>query len=231
MLKTDQTNFLFSGCSHTFGEGLPEKYLWPTLFMDKVKNDNTNFYNIGAMGGSTRLIVKNVLSFIRVYGSPDFIFLMMPDLHRDLQFHPETNKMINCFPHTMWLTSKEHKVQQKFTMNYSPEYTIFTNTEYLRMLEDICSAKKIKLLWSTWSSESDSVYSQLNFKNYVNKDNVVEYSRNTKSEPNWRTPFYENLNNLPYWKIAQDDNHFGTFWTTHVADLFYSRAKELGYEI
>jgi hypothetical protein len=35
------------------------------------------------------------------------------------------------------------------------------------------------------------------------------------------TPYYENVNNLPYWKAARDDAHSGSCWTTYIAKSFF----------
>ena len=232
-LDKNKTNVLFSGCSSTFGEGMLKEYLWTSLLTDKINSQNKDVYDVSAMGASIRLIIKNTLSFVRNYGNPDFIFIMLPDPHRDLQYNKDTENFINCFPHTMWLNKPnvgEFKTKKHFTLNYIPENTMLTGVDYLHMLEDICESNNIKLLWSTWSNESNSVYNKLNFRYYIEKPDI-ENLRSTINEKNTDFPFTNNENNLPYWAVAGDDQHPGTFWTTYIADLFYKEAKERGYEI
>jgi len=215
---------IFAGCSYTFGEGLPEEYLWSSLLSKKLSLPKDNVYNLGAMGASSKLIVKNILSFIRTYGKTDFIFVMLPDIHRDLVYDEKSNSFINCFPHTQWLTSKESKTKKDFTLNYIPEHSIFDGIEYIRMLEDVCSANEVKLVWSTWSDEAHRIYSQLNFNNYVSQGQI-EMSRRSEEQKKRKERFYYNKDNLPYWEIAQDDAHPGTFWTTTISELFYKEAR------
>jgi len=216
-INSKKINVLTAGCSNTFGEAMPIDFIWRSML--KAEIPDSDFYDVSSMAASTRLIVKNILTFIRKYGSPDFIFVVFPDLHRDIQFNKENREMQNCFPHTMWIREKKtFPTQSKFTINYVPEYNIFNNVEYIRMLEDICNALSIKLFWQTWSKEADQLYSKLDFLNYIPMPTTV-------SIDDEKIP--ENKLGLPYWKFAKDNNHFGSYWHRSIADSFSIYLKEV----
>ena len=49
------------------------------------------------MGGSIRLITRNVFSFIRNYDKPDYIFLLFPDIARDFLYRKESNNFVSVY--------------------------------------------------------------------------------------------------------------------------------------
>ena len=89
------------------------------------------------------------------------------------------------------------------------------------MLEDYCTSNNIKLIWTTWFQYEIDLYDKLNFKYFMRSDPSFERLRVSRFKYKDMLPFHENLNNLPYWEIARDDNHPGTAWTTHCSNEFY----------
>ena len=76
---------LFAGCSVTFGEGLPEDYIWPKLVYDRLSEREQNisgYFNLGINGGNHVQIISQIFSYIKEFGNPEVIFVNFPDTHR-----------------------------------------------------------------------------------------------------------------------------------------------------
>lgn len=81
----DGTHILFAGCSVTFGEGLPENFLWAKKLYNKISETTktSGYFNIGRPGSSITDIVGLVKAYQNRYGTPDYIFILFPDPDRD----------------------------------------------------------------------------------------------------------------------------------------------------
>lgn len=220
----DKDSILFAGCSITMGEGLPEDLTWYKIMSNKTKVDN--FYNISATGASTRLIVKNILTFIRKYGPPKFIFALFPNFARDLQYDPVTDKIISCLVHPQWITApKKFTTHKIYTLNYKEEYGAFTAIESIRVLEDVCNLYGIKLIWSSWNKTCNEVFKNIDFNFYFSGSSFFNFDGiNDKGLD------LENLDNLPYWSVAQDGIHPGSCWNKLVAEDFLQEFLRRGYD-
>jgi hypothetical protein len=84
-----RNHVLFAGCSVTFGEGIPEEYIWPKLVYDRISSflhGMSGYFNVGINGGNHVDIIKQVLTYIKEHGDPDTIFINFPDTQRLLDF-------------------------------------------------------------------------------------------------------------------------------------------------
>ena len=58
----NKNNMLFSGCSSTFGIGLPDECLWSNMVLKEINADES--FNSSFFGHSIDIIIKNIMSFI-----------------------------------------------------------------------------------------------------------------------------------------------------------------------
>jgi hypothetical protein len=217
-------NILFAGCSVTLGEGLPEDLTWYKQLSDKISIDS--FYNVSSTGASTRLIVKNILTFIRKHGSPKFIFALFPDFARDLQYDPISKQIISCLVHPQWITAPKKFITHKvYTLNYHEEYGAFNSIENIRILEDVCNYLGIKLIWSTWSKPASDILEKVNFRNYLKID--VSFDFNNKDSV-YNSGEVEV--GIPYWSVAQDGIHPGSGWNREISRNFLNEFIRRGYD-
>lgn len=217
-------NILFAGCSITLGEGLPEDVTWYSRLSKEIGVNN--FYNVSSTGASTRLIVKNILTFIRKYGAPEFIFVLLPNFARDLQYDPISNKIISCLVHPQWIAGpKKFITQRVYTLNYKEQYGAFNSIENIRILEDICILNNIKLIWSSWNNTANEVFEKIKFNNYFTGSNMFSFDG---TDSDFLTK--ENVNNLPYWSKAQDGIHPGSGWNELVYKDFLKEFLRRGYD-
>ena len=83
--KHNGKHILFSGCSVTAGEGMPLDLVWSKKVYEMISQseETSGYYNIAQPGGTIIGIVNQILTYIGTFGSPDVIFLNLPDLDRE----------------------------------------------------------------------------------------------------------------------------------------------------
>lgn len=214
-LDKENTNILFSGCSWTFGEGLPIEYTWADILSKKIAafEKNVEYFNVGFMGASIDLIIKNVFSFIVKYGSPNYIFICFPDMSRKVIYDKEELKYIKTFAHPHFIKNKVSDASYKYNTSYDEENNFYYNTLLIHMLEQICQDLNIKLIFTTWFWPELELYKKINFKNfyYLNLSNL--YGKDVEHEN-------------PYFGIARDGMHPGYLWNATISNKFFNRLKD-----
>ena len=80
----------------------------------------------------------------------------------------------------------------------------------IKLFEDYCNASGIKLFWTTWDMEDAKLYNCLNFSNFI-------YIKDLDPE---KLKKKENKESYSFWEIAEDYDHFGSSWTSYLADKF-----------
>jgi hypothetical protein len=81
---TKDVDYLFSGCSVTYGIGLQKNHLWYEQLMQELKGS----YSCVAMhGDSIPGQVLKIFAYIKEFGNPKNIIALFPDLNRFLVFN------------------------------------------------------------------------------------------------------------------------------------------------
>lgn len=221
--ENNKETILFSGCSWTFGEGLPEQYIWTQLVANKFAESGreVDHYNLGYMGQSIHHIVKNIYSFIRKYGSPKYLLVCFPDIQRNIYYSPKQEEYIKAYVNTSFIGSKD-KDRERYTKIYQAEDNLLLATTLIFGLEDFCEKADIKLVWTTWNYPDYDIYKELGFNSLMDPD--TSFVSANPSYNKSQSPYYPNPNSLPYWEEARDGAHPGTCWTHFISDKFYKEA-------
>ena len=215
-LDANKINILTSGCSQSFGYGLPEELRWQSFLLNNLSNKDVELFDISATGASFRLIVRNVFAFIKNYGKPDYIFIPFPDVARDFMFHEKYKRFVSVSANTKYLLEKRNNQINPnitYTESFNESDAIMRALESIWFLEDLCNALGIKLFWTTWvtnNSYVQSVFANCDFNNFIKPD--LEYLKQLRT--------IENPNNLEYWHYAADGEHLGSSWTSWQGKIF-----------
>jgi hypothetical protein len=226
-LNPNNVHVLYGGCSWTFGEGLPEELTWTHLLTEKVKTlhegKTVEEHNTGYMGSSVYQIFRNIMTFIRTYGTPDYVFLLLPDMARAIRYSEEFERFQKVYVSKHHLEIRNNKAQMSYTKNYVHEDSILIAIDLMKALEDYCNAIGTKLLWSSWHYQELDLYARHPFNNFMDRsDRHFVQGRCKRFVTKDSLPYYPNPDNLPYWETARDDNHPGTCFTTHMANEFFT---------
>lgn len=132
---------LFSGCSYTFPDGLTRQEGWAWKTWKDLKN-TSGFFNLAELGANIPNIVLNIFKYCKQYGTPDKIFLLLPDNNRYLEpFGKDSSVMV----HT--------PLPEKINRNYVNIMCF----QYYEMLEIFCKINNIDLVSFSWDPETDKL--------------------------------------------------------------------------
>jgi len=209
-VNTNKISVLTSGCSQSFGEGMPETLRWQYFLLNDFIDKNVDHFDMAAMGASSRLIIRNIFTFIRNYGKPNYIFIVFPDIARNFMFHDNNKCFQNVTYHTKSLTNRSIMTPHytRYALGFHEHDAMMSFVEDVWALEQFCELTNIKLFWTT----QDSRLEELIINNIKVKNFVVTNNKDLTQ--------LENINNLEYWDIANDNAHRGSSWTSYVAKKF-----------
>jgi hypothetical protein len=185
--------------------------VYPYMLTNELKtkiNKEIKYYNTGINGSSVRQVIKNTTAFIRKYGNPDFIFLLIPISSRDIILD-EKNKVFERGMHELqWIIQNEHvdlKSKKRYYDGFNSEEALLLSIDLMHMMEDICNSKNIKFMWSAYDGDDTEIYKKCGFSNFITLDKQVDEVINT--------------NNLPYWDKAKDNVHPGAKYHSYATKV------------
>lgn len=161
---SQKVELLCSGDSQTFGVGLPENAIWPTIVSKDL--NISSYANLALPGASVQSIVIDILHFFRKFGAPKNLLVMFPDLarflfysdpsslvSRDKRAHagPTNVQLRGFFKKQTNYSKKPHEIENVITM----EQCYMVSFQMINILEDICDAMDVNLHWSIWDTNED----------------------------------------------------------------------------
>jgi hypothetical protein len=231
--ETASDNFLFAGCSFTFGVGVPYEHSWG-YELNKQLNGN-HFYNVSAAGRNAQVIVNEIYQYIRLFGKPKKVFVMFPNMDRDyfIKFYNNDHHGLHYKIETVGLLDPGGR----YFETHDDFYTIF---KYIKIetlfydfyhavsqLEDYLELLEIPFLWTTWCSQlSDSFKGEKIFKNYFELD--FSYWEEKYRKENFYPP--KSLGkNRKYWLDGADrpNPHPGILEHKFFASQFLKKLDEI----
>lgn len=150
------TQAVFSGDSFTYGVGLPEDGTWASMVSEALGLDSVN---LGFPGASATGIVSNLMHYFKVYGNPEYLFCMFPDLERmhvflNKNILTSTHDMDNGFTEIQLCHLSDYEERPKYAKKpflvddvMSNEIAYYYSLKSIQMLEQYCEAAGIKFLW------------------------------------------------------------------------------------
>ena len=151
-----KTQAIFAGDSFTYGVGLPEEGTWAYLVSEKFKFDSVN---LGFAGASIFGIVTDLMHYFKVYGNPEYLFCMFPDLER-MQVFLNDNIMISKnnadsgFGILHMSQASDYSNRPKYAKKpfiaedvMSNEIAYYYSLKAIQMLEQYCQAAGITFMW------------------------------------------------------------------------------------
>jgi hypothetical protein len=168
---------LASGCSITFGLGVPEEGRWTNFLSNKI---DKGVMNLGSPGASVESICLNIIKYCVNNKMPKQVFCLMPDFFRSMivfdkefsQMKTQRDKFGNhqgllvtfCNPKiTMYDQSMFMEMKDKRFIEdaISPHHLIFNAVNAIYMLEAFCSTNNIELYWTTWDMSTTKIMDEL----------------------------------------------------------------------
>ena len=223
-------NVLASGCSCTYGQGVPQQYSWPEILAKKLQTKLSKpikMHNLGVMGASIHLTIKNAMAFIRKYGAPDEIYLLLPPDSRKLVYVDRIKKFTSMVMSSGGYKKMFHGKDpetKRFYESYCKEDSYLLSITLIGFFEDFCSSNNIKLIWTHYDEiDDEDLYNKVGFRFY--KKYTIN-DCNDYHDQDCIDKMPKNIEGIPHWKIGADDDHPGVWWHTEVAKMFYDLREQ-----
>jgi hypothetical protein len=234
-LEAGNLNVLISGCSFTYAQGVLQENSWPELLSKTISLSSSKpvkMYNLGIMGSSIYLIVKNLMAFIRKYGAPDQIYLLLPPHSRKLIYDDSTdnfkNLVMNKDEYKKLAYKKADPSTKRFYDSYCEEDSLLLAISLMGIFEDFCEAKKIDLIWTSYGAipKIDFFYTSgfKFYKKYAAPN--FEFYTNKKAFLHLLHLMPENEFGVPHWEMGADRDHPGAAWHEGIAKMFFDFKSE-----
>lgn len=252
----ENSDVIASGCSITFGLGVPEEGRWTNILSNQI---NENITNLGVEGASIKSICTNIIQYCMNNKMPKEIFCLFPDFFRsmvvvDKEFYKSgLSKGYWSESHNLTLTFCNPKVSQhsknrilmeikdksNIEDSVSPHQLILDSVNFIYILESFCLTNGIKLYWTTWDEPTFEILKEMSkikdfkLKNFspsmpsFSSECRSHYNFGFDNHPQWeRGSDYSIINN----KKTKDYAHPGIHFHTHVSKLFYNLRKQNSYD-
>lgn len=168
-------NYLFSGCSHTFASGLNVEDSW-TYLLNKHLNGE-KFFSLAISGASHKIIIDDIIKYIKKYGKPKAVFVLFPNVERIQVFGEKYGKLITTVNHYMFNKNKEH-ADNIFPEEVALNYFISDLLIFESYLESI----GVPFKWSTWDISLDSALKFINEANGIFNGYIPLYASDNAHE-------------------------------------------------
>ena len=225
----ESSEIIASGCSITFGLGVPEEGRWTNLLSKKI---NKPIINLSNPGDSVENICMNTIQYCLSTKMPKEIFCFFPDFFRsnvvvDKEFYKsrvnrgemgtrDILEQIFCNPRiiqdkrSLFMEVEDQKYIEDST---SPHQLILDSVKFIYILESFCLSNNIKLYWSTWNTPTAYVLEELSkIENFKLKKYTSFYPPHSEYTgiggfilDNCNPDTHEHdLNDHPSWSVGSD---------------------------
>jgi hypothetical protein len=222
--ETDKADLLVSGCSQTFGIGVPEHLSWPSMLASK---NNMSYANLAYPGNSTIAMVEDAFKYFDLFGHPKYIRFLVPDFLR-FKFIKASNENVfiqnsrgNVGDFINTVSDPDRSMLKFEKMPVAVEKIMPTAMSFrsnliaIKHMEAYCNAAGIDFKWATWHNELNSHFKRYDygFDNYVCSvaDNAIDYL-NCHQEIKSLDPRFFNVGDDP-------QEHMGSHAHAHYLDL------------
>ena len=223
--KHDGKHILFGGCSETEGIGGNIEDTWSHMLYNKISKEEkvSGFFNLARSGWGWNRIIVNSLIYFKKYGYPDVYFILLPNHERNFSYKNESSTLKDLFtygqkypePYFDYVdaTKNNNRSNPKEYFENFINFLINWKTFY-----ELCEAKNIKLIFSTWDDLDGRNLQNVFFNNFFliksedERKFINDYIKNNKIKPD---------------DLKKRDGHRGKISHTFWAEEFYKKYKEV----
>ncbi len=226
------------GCSQTYGVGVLEEETWPSVLASEL---GVSYVNLGIPGGSIQSIVETAIAYVKTYGAPKIMCVVLPGLYRTkMAFNRKVldapkNLGINysSYPEVYVADvdlSKRYVQETRPSLSKAPhqltdvipmETILYFGLVSIKHLIEYCSIAGIDLHISTWRPDTQKTMAEMLPDMFLEFDNI-EYFLYGSSELHCHRNDLDN----PRWDIGSDrSRHAGVHQHIHYSELFKNAIK------
>lgn len=202
-------NFLYVGCSVTFGVGLPDNLIWPYFLNKKLNGEKV--FNLGINGISTNMITYNIHKYIQQFGKPKAVFALYPNFSRTESFLDTKLSIIHF---------KEHaEIQFGPNLRNTVDMSAFTINQIMpiKILSDYLDSIGVPFFWSSWWKP---------FNDYLKYEKREMFKNFVQFDISMDVDLVDVYKSHHYFNIARDNQHFGILGQISITESFFDAWKE-----
>jgi hypothetical protein len=192
-------NYVFIGCSNTFGLGVPVDHLWSYQLNSFLKG--SSFINMGTRGGNVEVMAYNFFSLVKNFGNPKGVFIDFSNLNRQTEFNG---------------IGKNKHISMTYDRNVAnTDLMVFSTATLIMSIEEYCRQAQIPLICSSWDPEMAKVLDRLcdngdlSSKHFFNQFDIkLLQSAASNNKPD--------ISTSKYWEKSRDGHRNGLeHWVTY----------------
>lgn len=243
----NNVDLLVSGCSFTYGMGVPENGTWGAML---AKSTGMSYNNLSQNGASIPWMVRQLFSYFKEYGNPKVLVCLFPNLTRsffssnseiliaDNGYVEESTKDLDEsksiynieLASTLPLkkrpkySKKPHHLEDVMNLDFIVQIAM----QNIRALEQYCRASNIKFIWGSWSQpfchmmETDGLSNEYDFSHYVKTGYQIWEDEATPGCHQELSEIYGSAFDMGTDDL-QGQPHFGVHRHAHFAEAFRDR--------
>lgn len=241
-----QVDMVVTGCSQTYGMGVPDEQVWGKQLADKL---GLSYVNLAAPGWSVQTILSSTLAYIEEFGAPKVLVVLLPDFARMLmpirfdvnRFNTGREKLRNVEGvHLEGVNFSSHNAKDvdgprdRYVKKPYDLYEVlpfevpfFFSAQALAYLISYCKAAGIELIWSSWNARILKFYRDLSLEGYSGLDMSGFMDRKIEDWEDFEDtrPCHSDLAAKygdNFYRAIGSDSHMGIHEHTHLAEEFYA---------
>ena len=199
-INQNQNDIVYSGCSFTFGVGVPYQSTWAYMLNESLKQNN--FYNLAVSGGSFESIIFDIYAYIKKFGKPKAFIVLFPPPIRIMFMQKDKNIRIIPFRVIHMKDEDEKKFFKENKDSFNYDLWVIKFYHMITALELYLESIGVEFIWGCWDLYVNKIFSKTSgLKNFINIDGDDAYNIKLKILQNEID--YSNYVNK-YWINARD---------------------------
>lgn len=240
----DGIHILFAGCSETEGVGGNLDEAWPSLFLNKIKENNkvSGFYNLGKAGWGWQKIINNFIIYAEKYNFPDYFFCLLPNVGRGFYWvnepAPDLSDNLSKQSHPGYFRYEQRFTElDVFRMNsigkeQPHKYKALTKDDYFKQIIDFiqgwklfekyCESNGTKVIVATWDTLDQDNFEIMKLDTMINYCKI-QYDKQFTDLVNAHASEIEKL------KMNKRDGHRGLIYHILWSNAFLEECEKRGW--
>lgn len=219
-------DFLYVGCSETFGQGGTIEESWPHILNKKLNNSGP-YINLGVPGAGWTEIISNVFTYIENFGAPKNIFMLLPNIERRTVYGYMPNAVLSKIKlfknkikedkkqgigyHMWWfpgMSNNGNKYPKKYRLDHHQYKTlILQRYEQVKMLSKLCNILNIKLVFAVNSDVENSSFNLIKYASHENLGSFfyLDNARYFNQEGLFENKKYDGHNSIEWHQFVAEE--------------------------
>jgi hypothetical protein len=174
-LEKPDKHVIFAGDEITLPQGVDIDKGWAYLTYNSLNLKKNNFRNLSYPGAAIAKIVSNLFKYFDKYGNPESIFILTPELIRDIGVMRDLGvfKTKIYYQYTDVDPKRpEHNLMAE-PLNLPIHLLGLKYLQQMRYLEQYCKSSNINLYWTSWDESTNIFLNNYKWNYFFHIDEIL----------------------------------------------------------